>query len=536
MPLHSWLRNLRSALAPRRGRRKHARPGSKRAPTHRPGLEALEDRWVPTFLAPVNYDVLASYALDAKTGDFNGDAILDLATVGQDGIVNVLLGNPDGTFQPARWTSAGTSAAEPSLAVGDFNEDGKLDLATNSNYYAPAQYGYDDVVVLLGHGDGTFLPHRLGTDLAGAVVATDDVNGDGHVDLVVASWNEPFSVLLGRGDGTFAPAAPYDGPFPEAFSHLALADFDGDGNLDQASPAAGGLTVSLGNGDGSFAPPIGIPIGHTPTFLVVADFNADGRPDAAALQPGNFGDNPYGVVTVLLNDGVWPPPPGPSAPSITIDDRALSEGNTGTTSATFTVTLSAPYDQPVTVAYTIGGGTATAGSDYQSAFGTLIIPAGQTTGTITVPVNGDRFAETNETFYVRLIGATNATIADDLGVGTILDDEPRISIGDVRKAEGKKGKTAQFTFTVTLSAAYDQAVTVSFSTANGTARTGDNDYVAKSGTITFAPGETTKTITIEVEGDSKREADETFFVDLTGIGTNLWLTKSRGIGTILNDD
>src|SRR5262249_20218748 len=97
-------------------------------------------------------------------------------------------------------------------------------------------------------------------------------------------------------------------------------------------------------------------------------------------------------------------------------------------------------------------------------------------------------------------------------------------------------KTTSFTFTVTLSAAYDQAVTVSFQTVNWTATTGDNDYVARTGTITFKPGETTKTITIDVQGDSKREADETFYLDLFGNSTNSLLDKKRGIGTIVNDD
>src|SRR5262249_28682684 len=122
------------------------------------------------------------------------------------------------------------------------------------------------------------------------------------------------------------------------------------------------------------------------------------------------------------------------------------------------------------------------------------------------------------------------------GLATILDDEPRISISDVTRVEGKKGKTTQFTFTVTLSAAYDQAVTLSFLTANGTATTADGDYVAKSGTLSFAPGQTAKTITIEVMGDGKREADETFYLDLFGNSGNSLLTKKRGIGTILNDD
>jgi subtilisin family serine protease/subtilisin-like proprotein convertase family protein len=122
------------------------------------------------------------------------------------------------------------------------------------------------------------------------------------------------------------------------------------------------------------------------------------------------------------------------------------------------------------------------------------------------------------------------------GVGTMVDNEPRISISDVTKTEGKKGQTTLFTFTVTLSTAYDQPVTMSFKTANGTATTSNSDYVAKTGTLTFAPGETTKTITIEVKGDNKREAHESFFVDLYNNSANSLFTKNRGLGTILNDD
>ena len=106
----------------------------------------------------------------------------------------------------------------------------------------------------------------------------------------------------------------------------------------------------------------------------------------------------------------------------------------------------------------------------------------------------------------------------------------------ITKSEVSKGQTTLFTFTVTLSAAYDQTVAMSFRTVDGTATTGDNDYVARTGTLTFAPGETTKTITIEVKGDSKKEANETFNLDLFGLSGNALFTKNRGLGTILNDD
>jgi hypothetical protein len=223
-------------------------------------------------------------------------------------------------------------------------------------------------------------------------------------------------------------------------------------------------------------------------------------------------------------------------PHISISDTTVTEVNTGSRSAAFTVTLSTAYDVNVTVNYATTNGTATAGSDYQAASGTLTIPAGQTSGTITVQVNGDRLAEPNETFVVNLSTPVNATIADGQGVATIVDDEPRISIGSVSKKEGKKNQTTLFTFTVSLSAAYDQAVTVSFRTVDGTATTGDGDYVAKTGLLTFLPGQTTKTITIEVKGDSRREADEWFGLDLFGNSSNSQFSNTRGVGTIVNDD
>ena len=306
------------------------------------------------------------------------------------------------------------------------------------------------------------------------------------------------------------------------------SDVNGDGKLDLVvtNPSDGIISVRLGNGTGSLAQPITNSTGGS-TSVVMADFNGDGRPDAAAANSGS--DN----VSVMLNDGNWP---SSDVPSLSISDATVTEGNTGSVSATFTLTLSAASSQPITLHYATADGTATAGSDYTAASSDVTFAPGQTSKTISVAVRGDRLAEPNETFAVSLSAATNATIVDGQGVGTIVDDEPRISINDVTKAEGKKSKTTLFTFSVTLSAAYDQVVTMSYRTLDGTAETSDSDYVAKTGTLTFAPGETTKTITIEVNGDSKKEANEMFYLDLVGNSGNSLFNKQRGIGTILNDD
>src|SRR5262249_17650848 len=152
MLLHRWLQNLHSALTLHRGQRKHSRRGSKRAPTHRPNLEVLENRSVPAFLAPVDYTVGAG-PWDEKAGDFNKNGPRDRATANRDDApVSGLLGNADGTFQPARTTA--TAPRPGSLAVGDFNRDGTLDLVATTR----DQLGGSFVDVLLGHGDGTFAP------------------------------------------------------------------------------------------------------------------------------------------------------------------------------------------------------------------------------------------------------------------------------------------------------------------------------------------------------------------------------------------
>jgi len=229
-------------------------------------------------------------------------------------------------------------------------------------------------------------------------------------------------------------------------------------------------------------------------------------------------------------------------PRVTFNGTYVKEGNSGTSPCVFTVRLSAAYVEPVIISYaTVDDypasiGVATVGSDFQSMSGTLTFAPGETSKTFTVLVKGDRLGELNEVVYVDLHGTPNAVIPEARGGFTILEDEPRVSISDVTKKEGKRNQSTQFTFTVTLSASYDQPVTMSFRTVDGTAKTSDNDYTAKTGMLTFAPGETTKTITIEVKGDTKREADETFYLDLFGLSSNGLFTKSRGVGTILNDD
>ena len=220
---------------------------------------------------------------------------------------------------------------------------------------------------------------------------------------------------------------------------------------------------------------------------------------------------------------------------LAVSDAIVVEGNDGTQYAKTVVTLSQPAASTVTVNYQTSDRTATAGTDYSAVSGKLSFARGETSKTILVPIRGDRLGEADESFVVKLRGAKNAKIADGTGVVTIRDDEPRISIGDAIATEGNAGATL-LTFTVTLSAAYDEAVMVNYATADGTATTADSDYLAASGTLTFAPGETTKTFTVEVLGDTISEGDEYFLVNLSVASSNSLIGDGQGQGTLLGDD
>src|SRR6185369_6185012 len=224
-----------------------------------------------------------------------------------------------------------------------------------------------------------------------------------------------------------------------------------------------------------------------------------------------------------------------AAPVLAINDVSVVEGNSGTTNAVLTVSLSAATAQTVTVNYATANGTATAGTDYVSTNGTLTFLPGQTSQTITVTVFGDALDELDETILVNLTAATNATIADGQGVVTIVDDDaaPVLAINDVSVVEGNSG-TTNAVLTVSLSAASAQTVTVNYATANGTATAG-TDYVSTNSTLTFLPGQTSQTITVTVLGDALDELDETILVNLTA-ATNATISDGQGVVTILDDD
>jgi hypothetical protein len=241
----------------------------------------------------------------------------------------------------------------------------------------------------------------------------------------------------------------------------------------------------------------------------------------------------------IVNDDVAVIPP----PTLSINDVALLEGDAGTISAVFTVTLSAVSAQTVTVVAASADGTALSGSDYAPfPATTLTFAPGETTKTVTIVVSGDTLVESDETFVVNLTTPANATLADNQGFGTILNDDstpvvvipPTLSIEDVVVVEGDSG-FVNAVFTVTLSAPGLLPVSVVVASSDGTALRGSDYASFPATTLTFAPGETTKTVTVVVNGDTVVESNETFFVNLT-VPTNATIADPQGLGTLVNDD
>jgi len=222
---------------------------------------------------------------------------------------------------------------------------------------------------------------------------------------------------------------------------------------------------------------------------------------------------------LLDNQGVGTLNDNDPTPSLSINDLSIAEGDSGTTAVTFTVTLSTASGQTVTVNFATADNTASSASDYQSNSGSLTFIPGDTEESITVLVNGDGTFEPNETFFVNLSVPTNASVSDAQGQGTITNDDaapptPTFFIDELPNiTEGNSG-TSVVTFTVTLSPTSGNTVTVDYTTANVTA-SDSSDYVATSGQLVFAPGDTSKQINVTINGDTLVEPDETFRINLS---------------------
>lgn len=220
---------------------------------------------------------------------------------------------------------------------------------------------------------------------------------------------------------------------------------------------------------------------------------------------------------------------------ITIDDVSVQEGDAGVSDAEFTVNLTEANTEDVSVDYAAISDTALVGSDFTQASGTLVIPAGSTSGTIVVPVIGDDIFEQDETFIVQLSNSQNGVIVDNEGEASILNDDQGEGLiaQDASVSEGDSA-IGMINFKVILTEPHEGTVTVEYTTADATATDGE-DYTMTSGTLTFTPGTTERTISVVVFGDNANETDETLRLQLSN-ETGTFLLRSEAIGTIVNDD
>ncbi|HUO29368.1 MAG TPA: FG-GAP-like repeat-containing protein [Bryobacteraceae bacterium] len=269
-----------------------------------------------TFQRPQSFPTGNAFPISIAVGDFNKDGKPDIAAAtsydatGSDYLA-VLLGNGDGTFQPFQ-----SYPVDPSprwISAGDFNEDGNLDVAVSICPPGNAPYcgGPSTVGVLLGNGDGTF---QQAVDYAAGpsvnTVVTGDFNGDGHLDLAVSgfpngSLPSGISVLLGNGDGSFQTPTFLSGPY----FYLTTADMNQDGILDLVAVADNTVSVMFGNGDGTFAMPVSYTAGEYLVSVAVGDFNADGNLDLAVLDCVEGPHSSSSIYMLLGNgDGTWRSP------------------------------------------------------------------------------------------------------------------------------------------------------------------------------------------------------------------------------------
>jgi uncharacterized protein (TIGR03437 family) len=372
----------------------------------------------------------------------------------------------------------------------------KVDLTAGITF--PGRYFL--VRLSSGGANGVALPHP---DAIGSISMAATA---GKLALVVGPT--ALSALTCPGaDGTppFNPKSP------------AIADFVGYGSTANCYEGLAGPATAPGNTTADFRKAGGCTDmnDNTADFVVSAPF------------PRNSGSPGNNCV------------PG-SPPNLAINDTTVIEGNSGSVTVTFTVTLSepAPSNDVTFDIATQNNSATTSNSDYVARTLTAqVIPAGQLSYTFGVTVNGDTTVEPDETFFVNVTNVTGATPMDGQGLGTIQNDDfPTLTINDVTLNEGNH-ETTTFTFTANLSAAASTGgVTFDLATQDNTATVADNDYTAKTLLAQTIPeGSQTYTFDVVVNGDVKVEPNETFFVNVTNVAGAI-VMDSQGVGTIQNDD
>ncbi|HZH33801.1 MAG TPA: Calx-beta domain-containing protein, partial [Pyrinomonadaceae bacterium] len=457
-----------------------------------------------------------------QPGDFNNDGKIDLVVLSRlSQSFIILLNNGSGVFTPLNGVSISNQNGFYTVAVGDYNSDGKNDLAITRG--SPT-----NLLIFHGNGDGTFAAggtYEMSSYTG--MVRSGDLNGDNRADLIVTTGGSftggtpGLVVLIANSTGGFTQTSY---PVPAAPNDVTIGDFNGDTIKDFLvinSPNTA-VTLFTGNGSGSFTaqnPVYTISNAYTGT---AADFNQDQKLDLV-LAARN------GATAVFYNNT-------PKSPCLTVNDVQVAEGNSGTTNAQFTVSLSAAATQTVAVDFRVVRRSAREDSDFNNVTGRLEFLPGTQTQTVSVPVRGDVTDEIDETFQLVLSNSANASLTDNIGVATITDDDaaPTVSMADASIVEGSGGTPTRLVFNASLSAATGRKAKVGFTILDGTAMAG-SDFNSTSGTIVFNADEAVKQTVVEIYPDVFVEPDETFKIKLSN-PSNLVISDDEAIGTIVNDD
>lgn len=393
---------------------------------------------------------------------------------------------------------------------------------------------------------------------AGAIFKNDfiEVYNRGTATVDLAGWSVQYMSATGTSNWSVTPLCPTGSCLIQPGRYFLVQEDQGSGGSQNlpTPDAVGTIAMTTGAGKVALSSSTGALSGACPSSNNILDvvgygssatcFEGTGPAGAPGNTTADFrkaggcvdaNDNANDFFVAQPNPRNSASPVGDCQPEITINDVTVTENNSGTVNATFTVSLSAASAQIVTLDFATADGTANAPADYQTNNGTLTFNPGDLTKTITVLVNGDTLDEPAETFFVNLSNVSNAVILENQAQGTITDNDPApsLSINDVSTVEGDSG-TTNATFTVSLSAVSGRTVTVNYATADNTATAG-SDYQPASGTLSFNPGETSKTISVTINGDTAFEPNESFLVNLSG-ATNTSISDSQGVGTITNDD
>ncbi|MCA9030578.1 MAG: hypothetical protein KDA66_07200 [Planctomycetaceae bacterium] len=387
--------------------------------------------------------------------------------------------------------------------------------------YADANRTEDDLAIITSQNGFGYRAddagNTNGTANAANTVSATSIDGAGLIER--STDVDVYSFATGAGTISIDVQEFEIGPNLDILAEI----YDGSGNLIASANPTDRLDAQLS-----------VSVAAGTYFLHVSGV---GKGDPAGTGYSDYGSlGQYSFTGTVV--------PTSSLPSLSVANASVTEGGT----LSFVVTLSAASNVPVSFDYSTTNGTAIAGSDYLAASGTIVIPAGTTSAIVNVSTTQDSDYEADETLALSLTGSVGAIIGVPNATGTILNDDqaplPSISISDASVNEGKlntKGKNAgtpqltNMSFTVTLSGPSDVPVTVNFATLDGTATVADSDYIAASGTITFAPGITSQTISVTIVGDNTQESDETFSVLLSN-AANADIADGSATGLIINDD